>query len=173
MLSLPNPFILSIYGCPPLVFHSLSHHLHFLPLLPSISLCFFGVKRKKTCTIKTSKPAVAQFPSGTISKIEIVLPKMNWLPFFVFVNHFVKVHRQCDAIWNELSSLLSSLSPPSKRESPKCNGVRIGLGALSGSGQNLLLLESLLPLLHFSNSTLSSLLLFLSQSSVFGMQVGC
>lgn len=53
---------------------------------------------------------------------------MQWLPlFFVFVNNYVKVHRQCDAFWNGLSLLLLSLS----QKCPTCNGVKSGLGAVS------------------------------------------
>lgn len=119
---------------------------------------------------------MAQFPSGAISKIEIVSPpKMQWMPFFVFVNNCVKVRRQCDAIWDGLSSLLLGLSP----KCPTCNGVKSGLGAVSESGQNLSLLESPLPtallliLLHFLIPTLSSVLLFLSRSGILCMQVRC
>ena len=65
----------------------LFHHLHFLSaadaFVPSISLNFNGVNfHTHTCTIKTSKPDVAHFPEGAISKIEIFSsPKSSRCPF--------------------------------------------------------------------------------------------
>ena len=94
-------------------------------------------------------------------KLKLFPFKMQWPPFFVFVNNYVKVRWVCDAIQNGLSSLLLSLSPPPKRKCPICNGVKSGLGALSESVQNLSLLERpLSPLFlilpHFLIPTLSS-----------------
>lgn len=104
--------------------------------------------------------------------------KIQCLPFFVFVNNFVKVRQQCDVVWDGLSSLLLSLSPPSKRKCPMCNGIKIGLGPLSESSHNLSLLEPPPRPMHlilytFFYSVLSSVLPFLSWSSVLCMQVGC
>lgn len=84
------------------IFNSLClfHHLHFLSVadafVPSISLNFNGVNfihtythtRRHTHTIKTSKPAVAHFPEGAISKIAIVsCPKCSHCPFVFVLKH--------------------------------------------------------------------------------------
>lgn len=130
------PIILLLFGCP-LVFYSLSHQLNFLSLFHTVChFCtinepLFHWYKKKKIQAQLRHQSM-QWPSFRLEpylKLKLSPPKMQWLPFFVFVNNSVTV--QCDAIWNGLSSLLLSLSPPSKRKYPTCNGVKIGLGALS------------------------------------------
>lgn len=79
------------------------HHLHFLcvaeAFVPSISFNFNDVNFIHTVaqthahTIKTSKPAVAHFPQGAISEIEIVSSKKCSRCPFVFVLKHVGIAR--------------------------------------------------------------------------------